>query len=637
MKCLFIVLFVGMLFCASISAQTTAFTFQGSLKDGASPANGNYDLEFKLFDAVSAGTQQGNTLQRLNVAVANGIFAVSLDFGAGTLPGADRFLDVSVRTAGGGAFTPLGPRQQITSSPYSVRSLNAATADSVAAGGIPAGSGNYIQNTTSPQTSSNFNISGDGTAGGTLSGNVVNSATQYNVGGIRVLSTAGTTNLFGGVNAGSSNTTGLNNAFFGRDAGNSNTTGVSNTFVGFQAGLSNTTASNNSFFGVVAGTNNTTGSFNTIIGTGANVLSGDLTNATAIGANALVSQSDSLVLGSNANVGIGTTAPTERLDVNGNVKATSFSGDGSGLTNVTARTTTVHTLLGSLRWDLLKPVNFAVGTNPSAIAFDGANVWVTNYNSNNVTKLRASDGALQGTFSVGSLPFGIAFDGANIWVTNSSSNNVTKLRASDGACVGTCTFSVGNGPSGVAFDGANIWVANFGSNNVTKLRASDGACVGTCTFAVGTNPRGVAFDGANIWVANFGSNNVTKLRASDGANLGAFAVGFNPRGVAFDGANVWVANSGSDTVTKLRSNDGSNQGSFLTGGNTGPQGVAFDGANIWVAAAGTSGGIIKLGGDGGLLGGFDIGTSPIAVAFDGANIWSANFNSNNVTRIPAIP
>jgi hypothetical protein len=190
--------------------------------------------------------------------------------------------------------------------------------------------------------------------------------------------------------------------------------------------------------------------------------------------------------------------------------------------------------------------DFAVGSSPRAVAFDGANIWVANQVNNNVTKLRASDGANLGTFAAGSFPQGLAFDGANIWVANEGNNNVTKLRASDGASLGT--FAAGLFPTGVAFDGANIWVANQGNNNVTKLRASDGANLGT--FAVGSAPRGVAFDGANIWVANQGSDNVTKLRASDGANLGTFAVGSVPQGLAFDGANIWVANGGSNSVTK---------------------------------------------------------------------------------------
>jgi DNA-binding beta-propeller fold protein YncE len=70
---------------------------------------------------------------------------------------------------------------------------------------------------------------------------------------------------------------------------------------------------------------------------------------------------------------------------------------------------------------------FTAGTNPSGIAFDGANIWVTNWGSSNVMKLRASDGATLGTFAVGTNPYGMVFDGANIWVTNYGSSSVSKL------------------------------------------------------------------------------------------------------------------------------------------------------------------------------------------------------------------
>jgi hypothetical protein len=221
--------------------------------------------------------------------------------------------------------------------------------------------------------------------------------------------------------------------------------------------------------------------------------------------------------------------------------------------------------------------SFTVGTNPIGVAFDGANIWVANQSSNNVTKLRANDGSVLGTYSVGTWPNGIAFDGANIWVTNSSSNNVTKLRASDGSVLGT--YSVGTNPCGIAFDGVNIWVANQNTNNLTKLRANDGYVLGT--YSVGTNPMGVAFDGANIWVTNYGSNSVTKLRPIDGFVLGTYSVGTNPMGVAFDGTNIWVANYGSNNAMRLRAADGSVLGTYGVG--SGPAGVAFDGANIWVA------------------------------------------------------
>jgi hypothetical protein len=191
--------------------------------------------------------------------------------------------------------------------------------------------------------------------------------------------------------------------------------------------------------------------------------------------------------------------------------------------------------------------SFTVGTQPHGVAFDGASIWVTNYFSNNVTKLRASDGLALGTYTVGVNPLGVAFDGANVWVANNGGNTVTKLKASDGSLVDT--YSVGSGPIGVAFDGANIWATNGAANTVTKLRASDGFALGT--YSAGINPFGVAFDGTNIWVPNYGSDNVTKLRASDGFALGTYGTGTNPYGVVFDGANIWVANSGATTVTKL--------------------------------------------------------------------------------------
>ena len=39
------------------SPQSTAFTYQGRLSANGQPADGNYDLAFRLFDAAEGGTQ----------------------------------------------------------------------------------------------------------------------------------------------------------------------------------------------------------------------------------------------------------------------------------------------------------------------------------------------------------------------------------------------------------------------------------------------------------------------------------------------------------------------------------------------------------------------------------------------------
>ena len=203
---------VGFLFVSLVLAsagvatgQTTAFSYQGQLSDAGALANGSYDLRFALFDTVAGGVQIGGTQTVPAVPVSAGVFTVQLDFGVGAFPGANRFVEIAVKPAGAGSFTTLAPRQQISSSPYSIRTLSAATADALSsacvgcvenahinsvagskvtstipAASVPSGSGNYIQNTTTQQSGSNFNISGNGVVGGNLT---VTGTLNANVGG----------------------------------------------------------------------------------------------------------------------------------------------------------------------------------------------------------------------------------------------------------------------------------------------------------------------------------------------------------------------------------------------------------------------------------------------------------------------
>jgi Chaperone of endosialidase len=262
-------------------AQTTAFNYQGSLQSSGSPATGSYDFEFLLFDSLSDGSQVGSTITQSGVSVAGGIFSVTLDFGS-NFPGATRFLEIHVRTAGGGAFTPLTPRQPLSSTPYAVKSLNADTAtNATQLGGVAAdqyvqtsdtrltdsrnplpGNVNYIQNQNAgPQASSNYYISGIGRA------NILDATTQFNINGNRVFSTPGTSNVFAGISSGVNNTGG-SNSFFGYAAGQNNTNGAFNSFFGTSAGEGNTSGSSNNFFGALAGQVNT-GDGNDFFGTSA--------------------------------------------------------------------------------------------------------------------------------------------------------------------------------------------------------------------------------------------------------------------------------------------------------------------------------------------------------------------------------
>jgi hypothetical protein len=141
--------------------------------------------------------------------------------------------------------------------------------------------------------------------------------------GALLQNTIGNRNTATGYLSLSVNTIGSQNTANGMSALFSNTTGLRNTAVGVDSLYLNTAGNNNTAVGVLAGETSveSTGSDNTFIGYKATAMSPQLNNATAIGANAQVSISNALVLGdSTVSVGIGTTAPSDRLDVVGDVR-----------------------------------------------------------------------------------------------------------------------------------------------------------------------------------------------------------------------------------------------------------------------------------------------------------------------------
>ena len=182
----------------SINAQTSAFTYQGNLTDSSMSANGVYDFQFQLYNTL--GNPSGAAINVDDVTVTNGVFTVQLDFGAGAFQQVlltSRSMEIRVRPGTStGAYTALAPRQAFTAAPIAIAATKAETAgvattanNANALGGTAAnqfvqtndarltdsrtptaGSSSYIQNnaTATAQPSTNFNISGNGKIGNTL-------------------------------------------------------------------------------------------------------------------------------------------------------------------------------------------------------------------------------------------------------------------------------------------------------------------------------------------------------------------------------------------------------------------------------------------------------------------------------------
>jgi|GEM_PF-837035 len=108
---------------------TTAFTYQGELKDGGKLANGLYDLQFTLYEDATTGSVVAGPFNAFDVTVTNGLFSTVVDFGSSAFNGGDRWMEIavspsskSVKNSNRANYTVLSPRQKITPTPYAIYS-----------------------------------------------------------------------------------------------------------------------------------------------------------------------------------------------------------------------------------------------------------------------------------------------------------------------------------------------------------------------------------------------------------------------------------------------------------------------------------------------------------------------------------
>ena len=244
---------------------------------------GDFNVSVGDSAGVSLSTAQGNTLvgYRSGRSITSG--------GSNSIFGRDA---ATALTFGGSnsVFGSSSARSLTTGSSNSLFGINSLL-------GLTTGTGNTIMGAgINPLTISNFNV-------------------QIGFSGLISQAAIGTNNIILGNTAG---------------AANPKIIAFNNTIIGAEAQLGNTAApdSNNTLLGASAVLVDVSGfgqKFNTVIGAGARTDA--QINATAIGAQALATNSNTLVLGSVAgfnnasatvNVGIGTATPVRRFHVRGN-------------------------------------------------------------------------------------------------------------------------------------------------------------------------------------------------------------------------------------------------------------------------------------------------------------------------------
>jgi hypothetical protein len=297
-----------------------------------------------------------------------------------------------------------------------------------------AGSPYYIQNGTTQQAETSFNIAGNGTLGGNLAASVINAAASYQIGGSNALSSPASNNLFVGLGAGSHNIGG-NNTFVGTNAGISNINGQGNSFLGASAGLDNLTGSRNTIFGSGAGVSNTEGSDNTFIGYDAGTIT---TNSANTFVGSLAGSSNN---GGFDNTFTGYQAGSSNTSGSGNT----FYGFGVGSNN-TVGTNNTFVGGGAAGQNLSGGDNTFVGTGAGSSNLDGS--------ANTFLGISAGSNNLTGSF--------------DIYIGNSgpsSQNESNTIRIG--------TEGSGNGQQSAAYI-AGIYGSTIGGNGVAVYVDSNG-------------------------------------------------------------------------------------------------------------------------------------------------------------------
>ena len=322
----------------------------------------------------------------------------------------------------------------------------------------------------------------------------------------------------------------------------------------------------------------------------------------------------------NGNVGIGTSTPTEKLSVVGNISnimdsntvisqiATTsveknpvgifVSGRYAYVTNYTSNTISVVDVSNPSN-----PVQIAttsVGTNPSSVYVSGRYAYVTNQGSHTISVVDVSTPAFPiqiATTSVGFGPTSIYITGRYAYVGNSISGNISVVDISNpSAPVQIATANVGPAAGrvdGIAVSGRYAYVVD-NSNLVMDVFDISNPAVPREITTVGID--GGAFSiyvsGRYAYTANWSSDNISIVDISNPSapiKVGTASVGAQPRSIFVSGRYAYVGNysGGTISVVDISSSTAPSQITTVIVG-TNPRGIFVSGRYAYVANYGSA-------------------------------------------------
>lgn len=355
--------------------------------------------------------------------------------------------------------------------------------------------------------------------------------------------------------------------------------------------------------------------------------------------------------------------------------------------------------------------------SPYGITVDGANLYVADKFNHTIRKVVIATGAVStlagmagtsgSTDGTGGSarfnnPTGIANDGTNLYVTDESSYTIRKmviatgvvttlagLAGSQGVSDGIGSAARFKAPRGISSDGTNLFVADAWSHTIRKvviatgevttlvgLAGSSGSSDGTGSAARFNNQNDVTNDGTNLYVVDTVNHTIRKvviatgvvttlagLALSNGSGDGTGnAARFNyPSGITMDGASLYISDTANNTIRRivistevvttlagLAFTAGSSDGTGTVARFNEPYSLTSDGVSLYVADSSnhtirkveiSTGVVTTLAGLAGTSGSSD-GTGgsarfykPSAITCDGSNLYVADTFNHAIRKV----
>jgi YVTN family beta-propeller protein len=568
----------------STFAQGTAFSYQGRLNDGGSPATGIYDLRFTVCDALTSGNVVAGPKTNSATGITNGLFAVILDFGSGVFTGSNRWVEIAARTNGAAAFTTLAPRQPIQPVPYAIMANSASNL----LGNLPAGQlsgtiplaqlpGAVVTNNNVTSVTLNGAFTGSGANLTSLNANNLSSGTvplaQLNGITSNQLDAATwqlATNLNGGRAALASNVVAgitITNAFI-----------TNSVFAGNGAGLTNLNASQFSSGSIP------------LAELPAAVITNNSATLTIGGTNAVAPLTVPLKVPSAA-VGSATTGANPASIAVAGRYAYVLSESVPELQIFDVSTPSTPALIGA--------VGVTVGgisiSIPWSVAVAGRYAYVVSADPGGTLQIydvsNPSAPVPAGYLSGFGPPYAVAVAGRYAYVGTSGNKSLQIIDVSNpSAPVSVGSVATTGTPFSVAVAGRYAYVADNSANALQIIDVSNPsapASVGSVTTGTSSSTYSVAVAGRYAYVVNYGSNTLQVIDVSNPANpvsVGLAGTGNHPKFVAVAGRYAYVANATASTLQIFDVSTPSapvSLGSVATGSSQ--ESLAVEGRYVYVA------------------------------------------------------